>query len=101
MLDVERRLFNLEQESRKNFTKVEAMEHLLNGNGQPGLVAEVRTFISEQRGMWKAVMAFGVIITILLSILTIRDLVRKAETDPPQMHRSGVNSPQNANAPSD
>jgi hypothetical protein len=26
------------------------MDHVLNGNGQPGLVVEMRNFIAEQRG---------------------------------------------------
>lgn len=47
---IERRLLALERESYRNFKTVEDMDHVLNGNGQPGLVVEMRNFIAEQRG---------------------------------------------------
>jgi hypothetical protein len=103
MPSVEQRLYDLEQAASKNFTKVEAMDRLLNGNSHPGFVqetreavAEIRAFVSEQKGMWKVVLAMGVIIMILSGVMTIRSFMGRAENDSPHFGEPGVKSQQQA-----
>jgi hypothetical protein len=106
MPSVEERLYQLEQRANSNFTKVENMDRLLNGNSHPGFVqetreavSEIRDFISQQKGMWKIILAMGVIITILCGIMTIRSFMGKAENNVPHYNQSSVKSQQNASDP--
>ena len=55
---------------------VETIKHDLYPNGQPGFINETRTYISEQRGMWKIILAIGILLGILQGIQTVRDFMR-------------------------
>lgn len=81
-------------------TTVEAIDHTINGNGQPGFVSEASAYISEQRGSWKTLKLLGgifaLIITLLLGWLTYRDAQRRTELLIP--HAANVTAPQDATA---
>jgi hypothetical protein len=52
------------------------MKHDLYSNGQVGFIQETRDYIAKQKGMWMAVIALGILLTIMQGMVTIRDFMR-------------------------
>ena len=66
---IERRLTGVEKD-------VEDIKHDLYSNGQRGFIEETRDYVSQQRGMWKMILAIGIILGILEGVNTIRSFMR-------------------------
>jgi len=56
--------------------KVNNIDHDLYSNGQKGFIEETRDYISQQKGIWKAVLGIGVFLAIMQSISTIHILMK-------------------------
>ena len=56
--------------------KVDNITHDLYSNGQKGFIEETRDYINQQKGIWKAVLGIGAILTILQAISTVHILMK-------------------------
>lgn len=56
--------------------KVDNITHDLYSNGQKGFIEETRDYINQQKGIWKAVLGIGAILTILQVISTVHLLMK-------------------------
>jgi hypothetical protein len=63
---------------------MELVKHDLYSNGTKGFIQETRDYISKQQGMWLAVIAIGMILTILQSLSTFHEFQRPINQIPAQ-----------------
>jgi hypothetical protein len=97
-------LANLRGEVKAIAVQVHGLDHNLNGNGQPGFIADVNVFIAELRGGWKLAKIIGAVVAalvvaigVMVGYLTYKDTQRKSSLHPPSV--SIEHAPQDAAMP--
>ena len=69
--DVKAGFAAVEQQMKTIFSKLEKIDHTLNGNGQPGLVEKVARLEERLQGTWKTLIILGWLANFAVAVVAI------------------------------